>query len=135
VATCGDYFAVHEQSGELTLIELKCGFPVEDYKMDPAVAPMVMNPPLNDVPLTSENRWHLQVLLTRLAYERELNMRIPRVHVLNVFKATDMKTAVSYQCRLIDQPEWTRSLEQGGRLNVLYEALSDNTKKKRKSKK
>ena len=134
VATCGDYFAVHEETGELTLIELKCGFPVEDYKRDPAVAPMVMNPPLNEVPLTTENRWHLQVMLTHMAYERELKMRIPRVHVLNAFKAKDMKVTTVYQCRLLEQPEWTRSLSQGGRLNVLYEALSEGAKKKRKSK-
>lgn len=135
VATCGDYFAVHEETGELTLIELKCGFPVEDYTRDPSVAPMVMNPPLNEVPLTTENRWHLQVMLTHMAYERELKMRIPRVHVLNAFKAKDMGTKTFYECRLLEQPEWTRSLAQGGRLNVLYEALSEGAKKKRKSKK
>lgn len=135
VATCGDYFAVHEETGELTLIELKCGFPVEDYKRDPSVAPMVMNPPLNTVPLTTENRWHLQVMLTHMAYERELKMRIPRVHVLNVFKAKDMNITTVYQCRLLEQPEWTRSLAQGGRLNVLYDALSEGAKKKRKNKK
>jgi hypothetical protein len=139
LATAGDYFAVHEATGDLVLIELKCGFPTEDHVIrdmpgNDANDAKVMNPPLAHVPLTSENRWHLQVLLTRMAYERELGLRIDRVHVLNVCKTKHVASnKESYTCRLMDQPEWASELLIGDRLSVLYNSLSGpKTRKQRK---
>jgi hypothetical protein len=93
-ATAGDYFTVHRCpfTGRETLClwELKTGWPKPDKKPLAMTIPM---PPLPGgtepefVPLTSMNRYYLQVLLTQMAYERQLGLRIDgTVRVINAYR-------------------------------------------------
>jgi hypothetical protein len=70
------------------------------------------------VPLTPVNRYYLQVLLTQMAYERELGLIIDgTVRVINVYKEReDMPrgaTRPTYACKVrvigpehLDPPRW-----------------------------
>ena len=131
VATAGDYFTIHRcpitQKCTLWLWELKTGWPVVPKK------PGIMAPPLAAVWLTPENRWQLQVLLTRLAYERELGIHIDGgARVIHVWKQRD-ETKTRYECQVsvvepgeLKPANWTRWVDE----DTLYESLSSSTYKK-----
>jgi hypothetical protein len=109
-ATAGDYFTVHRcpftQRETLCLWELKTGYP-KKYKEEEE-QPTTMTIPMpggETVPLTSVNRYYLQVLLTQMAYERELGLVVNgTVRVINVYKEReDMPkgaTRPTYSCKV-----------------------------------
>lgn len=119
-ATAGDYFTVHRcpftKKETLCLWELKTGYPKgkknddAEYNMTIPMPPLpgfeeIPNPPKEQVPLTSVNRYYLQVLLTQMAYERELGLKIDgTVQVINVYKEReDMPKGASrptYKCKV-----------------------------------
>jgi len=85
--TAGDYFTVHlcpfTRRETLCLWELKTGYPIEPKDPPSMTIPM---PNGEEVPLTPLNRYYLQVLLTQMAYERELGLRIDgTVKVINAY--------------------------------------------------
>ncbi len=110
--TAGDYFTVHRcpftQRETLCLWELKTGYPKTHSDPDTMTIPMPPLPGQTDpepVPLTSVNRYYLQVspivlslwivislhrgqvLLTQMAYERELGLHVDgTVRVINVYR-------------------------------------------------
>jgi hypothetical protein len=111
-ATAGDYFTVHRcpftQRETLCLWELKTGYPKVPKR--PKAMTIPMPPPLpgqqeaETVPLTPLNRYYMQVLLTQMAYERELGLRIDgTVRVIHVFRErgplVDGEKPV-YKCRV-----------------------------------
>jgi hypothetical protein len=118
-ATAGDYFTVHKcpftQRETLCLWELKTGYPKMDGDPTTMTIPMPGDEP---VPLTSVNRYYLQVLLTQMAYERELGLRVDgTVRVINAYKEReDMPrgaTRPTYKCAVrvigpeqLDPPRW-----------------------------
>lgn len=71
IATAGDYFTVKD--GKLWLWELKTGWPFVYKTLAEAGT---MSEPLDHVWATPWNRWQLQVLITQLAYQRELGLEI-----------------------------------------------------------
>jgi len=120
VATAGDYFTVRtcpfSHHKTLCLWELKTGYPKADKD------PVTMTIPMPDgetVPLTPVNRYYLQVLLTQMAYERELGLHIDgSVQVINAYKEReDMPRAATrptYTCKVrvigpeqLDPPRWS----------------------------
>ena len=140
VGTLGDYFTVwcNPRNGEMELClwELKTGWPVQIAERQQEI----MDPPLAHVPLTAINRWHLQVLITKMAYEREMKMRIPKARVLHVYKERGDPVpgqkdqslqytckAVSYEPSQLTPPSWT---ENQVLLGVLYDSLRADTRKK-----
>jgi hypothetical protein len=144
VITCGDYFTLHTdpETGEQTLHlwELKTGWP-----KDPLDEREVMMPPLAYVKLTPRNRWQVQLMLTRMAYEKvccfqtlpnsltlahkELKMKIDAAHVVNVYaKRVLEEGADAYSYRHVVDVIGIDRLEPAGwpelaNLDVMYEAL------------
>jgi len=118
-ATAGDYFTVHTcpftQQESLCLWELKTGYPKTDGDPVTMTIPMPGDEP---VPLTSVNRYYLQVLLTQMAYQRELGLHIDgTVKVINAYKEReDMPrgaTRPTYKCVVrvigpeqLEPPRW-----------------------------
>jgi hypothetical protein len=137
-ATAGDYFTVHRNpfTGKetLCLFELKTGYPKTDEDPPTMTIPMPKLPgqdKAEEVPLTSVNRYYLQVLLTQMAYERELGLRIDgTVRVINVYKEReDMPrgaTVPTYTCKVrvigpehLDPPGWPNRVIK----DALYAAI------------
>jgi hypothetical protein len=82
VCTAGDYFTVGPDGG-LHLWELKTGWP---YTRKDGVRESKMSEPLAHVENTAFNRWQLQVELTRMAYQREMGMKIDQSHVIHAWR-------------------------------------------------
>lgn len=129
VATAGDYFTVHTCpfTGEETLWlwELKTGWPQHEKRPD------VMDAPLGHVWLTPENRWLLQVELTKMAYERELGLKLSgQARVINAYMERDGKGKKTYTCKVrVLGPEeatpkdWPKYTDMG----TVYQALKKTT--------
>jgi len=112
-ATAGDYFTVHTcpftKKETLCLWELKTGYPKEP-KRESAPSMTIPMPPLveggapEEVPLTPVNRYYLQVLLTQMAYERELGLRVDgTVRVINAYMERQPRVngrPPQYKCRV-----------------------------------
>jgi len=137
VATAGDYFTLHTcpitHNKTLWLWELKTGWPQHKDKPD------VMGEPLSHVWLTPENKWLLQLTLTRLGYERELGLKISinYARVINVYaerEGTNKTDPVyTYKVRIlgpkeanpVDWPLYTDA-------DILYNGLKAPEKKTKK---
>jgi len=128
--TAGDYFTLHTdprtQHVTLWLWELKTG-----YKARPR-DPKYMAPPLRHVPLTPRNRFQLQVLLTKIAYEKELGLKIDGgcrvIHVWEV-KDTDVCDVEVLEPHQLDPPNWTEQVN----VDELYAALNTKPRAKKKT--
>jgi|WetSurMetagenome_2_1015567.scaffolds.fasta_scaffold00274_4 hypothetical protein len=140
-ATAGDYFTVHRCpfTGRETLCmwELKTGFPKEDEDPPSMTIPMPVPEGQREperVPLTSMNRYYLQVLLTQMAYERELGLHVDgTVRVINAYKEREDRSkgdtrAPTYKCKVVEigpehlnPPRWPE--------RVLKDALYKGIKK------
>jgi hypothetical protein len=85
-----------------------------------------MMPPLGFVALTARNRWQVQVMLTRIAYEKELGMKIDEAHVVNVYatRRREYKVEVIAPSRL-EPADWPDLVNR----DVLYESLKAPSKK------
>ena len=124
--TAGDYFTIHTcpktQKETLWLWELKTGYKTNTRK------PMMMSAPLDHVPLTPRNRFQLQVLLTRLAYENELRMKIHAARVIHVWEVADGKSCdvEVLEPMDLDPPNWTLKVDK----ERLYSSLADPSPKK-----
>lgn len=140
VGTMGDYFTVYQnprtETRELWLWELKTGW------QEPKAKPEIMDPPLSHVPITAINRWNLQVLLTKMAYERELGLKIDFARVIQVYQEREDvvpgsdKAGMSKQYHSVVKiytpadltpPRWT---EDPVLLGILYDSLKADTRKK-----
>ena len=73
VATAGDYFTINRADGTLWLWELKTGWPKQ---VPPQKCGLMDTEPLSAVWCSSENRWQVQLMLTQMAYEKELGLKI-----------------------------------------------------------
>lgn len=93
--TQGDYFTVDRETGELWLWELKTGWPVIPRKPVNFLN-LRLSPSSNSgkkkrkrttgIPCTPFNKWELQRLITHMAYEKEMGMKIARSRVIHVWK-------------------------------------------------
>lgn len=127
IATAGDYFTVHTDAvtGEtrLHLWELKTGWP---YVYKNVAEAGVMSAPLDHVWMTTWNRWQLQVLITQMAYERELGLVIDGgSHVLHAWLERPFGLS-GYECRVkaiepaeLDPPNWTTTVNR----DAIYSAI------------
>jgi len=108
-ATAGDYFTVHRcpftARETLCLWELKTGYPKapkDPPSMTIPMPPLVAGGDPEEVPLTPVNRYYLQVLLTQMAYERELGLRIDgTARVINAYMERQPRIgtkAPQYKC-------------------------------------
>lgn len=126
IATAGDYFTLHTdpETGKVTLWlwELKTGWPIVPTKKTREI----MDAPLEHVWLTPWNRWQLQVLLTKLAYERELGMIIDGgARVIHTWRERPFGLE-TYETKIrvdepdqLDPPNWTTYTDK----DVLYDSL------------
>ncbi len=129
IATAGDYFTVHtdEVTGEqrLHLWELKTGWPYVYKKKNLAEAD-TMSAPLDHIWMTPWNRWQLQVLITRMAYERELGLVIDGgAHVIHAWLERPFGLS-GYECKVnvvqpadLEPPNWTVDVNK----ETLYQAI------------
>ncbi len=127
IATAGDYFTVHTDpvTGEqrLHLWELKTGWP---YVYKNVAEAGVMSAPLDHVWMTTWNRWQLQVLITQMAYERELGLVIDGgAHVLHAWLERPFGLS-GYECRVnaitpeeLNPPNWTTTVNR----DAIYNAI------------
>lgn len=130
--TAGDFFTLHTdpatQRVTLWLWELKTG-----YKAN-TKARKKMAAPLEHVPLTPKNRFQLQVLLTGIAYEKELRMKIDGgcrvIHAWEVPGSNECEVEVLEPAQL-EPPNWTQQVDR----DALYAALKAPEKRERKKKK
>lgn len=136
VATAGDYITIRTdpQTGwqSVWLWELKTGWPATPKN------PEIMAPPLAHVPMTAVNRWQLQLMLTRMGYEKELGMSFSGgAHVLHVWKERegDHEGAGEgeYTCRVhvvlpeeLNPPNWPLLIDR----DTLYESMAAKSYKK-----
>lgn len=123
LCTAGDYFTVSTEDGSLHLWELKTGWPL------PAAAapgqPGTMSAPLSLVENTAVNRWQVQVELTRMAYEREMGMKIDAAHVIHAWQERE-EGRHEYTTRVkviehadLSPPGWPSAVD----MTAVYQAL------------
>lgn len=122
IATAGDYFTIEKSTGKLWLWELKTGWPISDKKKahltmgSDALAPL-------SIPLKPKNKWHLQALITQLAYERELGLVIDGgAHVIHTWterEEGDVELRYRIKCKEVLRPEWVDAVDR----NELYNAI------------
>lgn len=125
VCTAGDYFTLwlNPENGEeeLWLWELKTGWPHVPRK------PHIMSHPLAYVDLTPFNKWHLQLLYTKLAYEKEMGMKIDQSRVIHCWKktvkqgdTTDVEVdTFKWVTKELPPPDWVQELDE----DEIYYAL------------
>lgn len=129
--TAGDYFTLHKcpLTGRQTLWlwELKTGYKTNTRKPD------MMAEPLGHVPLTPRNRFQLQLLLTKIAYEKELGMKIDHWRVIHVWEHKDGKSCdvEVLEPSELDPPYWAQKVDE----NLLYSKLKKAPKQKTKRRK
>lgn len=129
--TAGDFFTLHTDPVTLRvtlwLWELKTGYK-EDRK-----ARKKMAAPLEHVPLTAKNRFQLQVLLTGIAYEKQLRMKIDGgcrvIHAWEVPGRNECEVEV-LEPEQLDPPNWTGTVDR----DALYAALKAPEKPVRRKK-
>lgn len=121
LCTAGDYFTVCDEDGSLHLWELKTGWPVSDPKQPPGK----MSAPLETVDNTAVNRWQVQVELTRMAYEREMGMKIDGAHVIHAWQERE-EGYHQYTTRVkvighadLTPPGWPAAVD----MSAVYQAL------------
>lgn len=136
VATAGDYFTVHTcpltGTETLWLWELKTGWPQTQK------SPNAMSAPLDHVWITPDNRWLLQLCLTREAYRRELKLEVPlsRCRVIQAYQERPRCKNGPYECkvRILDPSvpgEWPAYTD----MDAVYSALKKEVKRAPKKKK
>lgn len=124
VCTAGDYFTRCEADGTLHLWELKTGWPLP--LVSEKEASHWFSAPLDGVKDTPQNRWQLQVEMTRIAYEREMGMKIDACHVIHAWLERRLgydvyatKVKVLSLLEDLDPPGWPTQMN----LNAAYDKL------------
>jgi hypothetical protein len=117
IITRGDFFTVKHNTetnkDELWLWELKTGYPHVPRH------PIRMASPLITVHCTPWNIYQLQLLFTRMAYERELEMKIDHSRVIHVWKERAKDKSFSYKCAVYAPPKWVEEQD----LDLLYRQI------------
>ncbi len=129
LCTAGDYFTTwrnpYSQATELWLWELKTGWPMVPKK------PHIMSPPLAYVDLLPWNRWHLQLMYTRLAYLKEMGIVVNQSRVIHSWKVTvnegeesvgtDAGTLIRWVTKDYPPPDWVREIGDDEEGDIYYE--------------